>query len=47
MAPYTLRAFEDNPDDTEEAQIAFVSALTAFRLRPCGYRHHRLWLEEL
>jgi hypothetical protein len=26
---YTLRAFEDEPDDTEEAQIAFVSALTA------------------
>ena len=26
---HTLRAFEDNPDDTEEAQIAFVSALTA------------------
>jgi predicted dienelactone hydrolase len=26
---YTLRAFQDNPDDTEEAQIAFVSALTA------------------
>jgi dienelactone hydrolase len=26
---YTLRAFEDDPDDTEEAQIAFVSALTA------------------
>jgi hypothetical protein len=26
---YTLRPFEDNPDDTEEAQIAFVSALTA------------------
>ena len=26
---YTLRAFEDNPDDTEEAQITFVSALTA------------------
>jgi pimeloyl-ACP methyl ester carboxylesterase len=26
---YTLRAFEDQPDDTEEAQIAFVSALTA------------------
>jgi pimeloyl-ACP methyl ester carboxylesterase len=26
---YTLRAFEDKPDDTEEAQIAFVSALTA------------------
>ena len=25
----TLRAFEDEPDDTEEAQIAFVSALTA------------------
>ena len=25
----TLRAFEDNPDDTEEAQIMFVSALTA------------------
>jgi dienelactone hydrolase len=24
-----LRAFEDRPDDTEEAQIAFVSALTA------------------
>jgi len=26
---YTLRGFEDEPDDTEEAQIAFVSALTA------------------
>lgn len=26
---HTLRAFEDQPDDTEEAQIAFVSALTA------------------
>jgi pimeloyl-ACP methyl ester carboxylesterase len=26
---HTLRAFEDNPDDTEEAQVAFVSALTA------------------
>jgi len=26
---YTLRAFEEQPDDTEEAQIAFVSALTA------------------
>jgi pimeloyl-ACP methyl ester carboxylesterase len=26
---YTLRTFEDDPDDTEEAQIAFVSALTA------------------
>jgi pimeloyl-ACP methyl ester carboxylesterase len=26
---YTLRAFQDQPDDTEEAQIAFVSALTA------------------
>jgi len=25
----TLRAFQDSPDDTEEAQIAFVSALTA------------------
>jgi pimeloyl-ACP methyl ester carboxylesterase len=25
----TLRAFQDNPDDSEEAQIAFVSALTA------------------
>jgi pimeloyl-ACP methyl ester carboxylesterase len=25
----TLRAFEDDPDDTEEAQITFVSALTA------------------
>ena len=25
----TLRAFQDNPDDTEEAQITFVSALTA------------------
>ncbi|HEX7227625.1 MAG TPA: hypothetical protein VF353_07610, partial [Candidatus Binatia bacterium] len=24
----TLRAFEDDPDETEEAQIAFVSALT-------------------
>ncbi len=27
--PRTLRLFEDHPDDTEEAQIAFVSALTA------------------
>jgi dienelactone hydrolase len=26
---HTLRMFEDDPDDTEEAQIAFVSALTA------------------
>jgi dienelactone hydrolase len=26
---HTLRAFDDQPDDTEEAQIAFVSALTA------------------
>jgi pimeloyl-ACP methyl ester carboxylesterase len=26
---HTLRAFQDNPDDTEEAQITFVSALTA------------------
>jgi dienelactone hydrolase len=26
---HTLRAFDDNPDDTEEAQITFVSALTA------------------
>ena len=26
---HTLREFEDNPEDTEEAQIAFVSALTA------------------
>ena len=26
---HTLRAFEENPDDTEEAQLAFVSALTA------------------
>ena len=26
---YTLRAFEDSPDDTEDAQITFVSALTA------------------
>ena len=26
---YTLRAFEDQPDDAEEAQIAFASALTA------------------
>jgi pimeloyl-ACP methyl ester carboxylesterase len=26
---YTLRAFQDQPDDTEEAQIAFVSTLTA------------------
>ena len=25
----TLRAFDDSPDDTEEAQITFVSALTA------------------
>jgi hypothetical protein len=26
---HTLRAFQDSPDDSEEAQIAFVSALTA------------------
>jgi pimeloyl-ACP methyl ester carboxylesterase len=26
---HTLRTFEDDPDDTEEAQITFVSALTA------------------
>lgn len=26
---HTLREFEDQPDDTEEAQLAFVSALTA------------------
>jgi len=26
---HTLRGFEDEPDDTEEAQITFVSALTA------------------
>lgn len=26
---HTLRAFQDNPDDTEESQITFVSALTA------------------
>ena len=26
---HTLRGFEENPNDTEEAQIAFVSALTA------------------
>ena len=26
---HTLRAFQDNPDDTEEAQILFVSTLTA------------------
>jgi dienelactone hydrolase len=26
---HTLRAFEESPDDTEEAQITFVSALTA------------------
>jgi hypothetical protein len=35
---YTLRAFQDQPDDTEEAQIAFVSALTssAFGLAATG-----------
>ena len=35
---YTLRAFQDQPDDTEEAQIAFVSALTvsAFSLAAIG-----------
>ncbi len=34
----TLRAFEENPDDTEEAQITFVSALTvsAFSLAATG-----------
>ncbi len=26
---HTLRAFDENPADTEEAQLAFVSALTA------------------
>ena len=35
---HTLRAFEDEPDDTEEAQIAFVSALiaSAFSLAATG-----------
>lgn len=35
---YRLRAFQDQPDDTEEAQIAFVSALTssAFGLAATG-----------
>jgi pimeloyl-ACP methyl ester carboxylesterase len=35
---HTLRGFEDEPDDTEEAQIAFVSALTssAFGLAATG-----------
>jgi Alpha/beta hydrolase family len=35
---HTLRAFEDDPDDTEEAQIAFVSALaaSAFSLAATG-----------
>ena len=35
---HTLRAFEENPDDTEEAQITFVSALTvsAFSLAATG-----------
>lgn len=28
-SPYTLRGFDDQPDDSEEAQIAFVSVLTA------------------
>jgi pimeloyl-ACP methyl ester carboxylesterase len=34
----TLRTFEDDPDDTEDAQIAFVSALTvsAFSLSASG-----------
>jgi len=34
----TMRAFEDNPDDSEEAQITFVSALTvsAFSLAATG-----------
>jgi hypothetical protein len=27
---HTLRGFEDEPDDTEEAQTAFVSALTSY-----------------
>jgi len=31
---YTLRVFQDHPDDTEDAQMAFVSALTASALRP-------------
>ena len=35
---HTLRGFEDEPEDTEEAQIAFVSALTisAFSLAATG-----------
>src|ERR1041384_5072063 len=35
---HTLRAFEDSPDDTEDAQITFVSALTvaAFGLAATG-----------
>jgi dienelactone hydrolase len=37
-SPYTLRGFDDEPDDSEEAQIAFVSALTvsAFSLAATG-----------
>ena len=31
-----MRAFEDTPNDTEEAQITFVSALTAFGLAATG-----------
>jgi hypothetical protein len=35
---HTLRAFQDDPEDTEEAQITFVSALTtsAFSLAATG-----------
>ncbi|MGH7769880.1 MAG: alpha/beta fold hydrolase [Candidatus Binatia bacterium] len=39
---HTLRTFEDDPDETEEAQIAFVSALTAtaFSLAATGNIHY-------
>jgi hypothetical protein len=44
---HTLRGFENEPDDTEEAQITFVSATDRLRFQPCGHRWYRLCLEQL
>ena len=44
---HTLRTFEDDPDDTEEAQISFRERTHRLRLWPCGHRRHRLCLEQL
>ena len=44
---HTLRPFEDEPHDTEEAQYHFRQRADRLRLQPCGHRQHRLCLEQL